>query len=384
MAGTVNLKKGATFSLGHAKNLFDTHNFGDQLEALNYAMEYAAPTMAGVNPARVFILDVCRMGEDEVSSDIRDYAWSLLMDLYGAYVRSVIDQQLNRLNNLTADERADRTEEAMQECWAYIHSRLPEYDASKGKFTTFIKSKYLAGQISANEAKNLPGVGSRRNLSIDGKVERIRRELIRQNGAEPSPMDIVVADPEKNNRNRLKIDQVTQSLARLAGNNGIRSLYETSDEGDEQNIADIIPQTRFETPEQKVMAAERTESILNAMAHLTPIERDALLYFENIGFEDGMFVDTNDVVNEAQFAGAHGIKIVEARQYLNSAKAKMKNELALVLPGYGRASRQDNVNLDPMLFFNEIETDAWTNGFEDIGSTFAESNENISESDFVQ
>lgn len=370
-------KAAGIFSLSKAKNL-------EQEKGVKAAIQYAAPFTAtnknmGNRLAKNYVISIIQNRDGKYTKYESDIAWSVFVRFFDHYLSSVVDRYYANVS-IEPGILVDKKAEAKQSLWVYVVEQINKFDPTKGQITTFFRDSYLMGQISDTEAKARVNTNTRRNLETDKFIENVRKDLVAQNGAEPTLAQILeeVGKRTKGKAKSFGISQIQISLERVDQNNGMKSLNFVNktmdDDVSDDELGDKMESHTFPLPEESAIKNERAENLYKALDTLSFVERSILLFKNGMELVDGIIQDrsNDDTTTEKQFAAMLGINAADMKLFYTTALDKLSHSPYLVSYGKKKNKGFDN---SVVLMFSAADDLEWDDGLMDIAKTYVSDDE---------
>ena len=308
----LNKKYEGSFDKKKAEELFNSTGSdikNDQIESIRYATYFARK---GNNDAKNFIVSIMQQKDKCVSGYVYNLAQTSFYLFFRNYVRKSVEAFYDK-QMLSGSDKADRYQDAMNECFAMLLGNISTYDSNKGQLTTYFKN-YILGALNEWEAhrKSRPSKGT---MATDKIVGGMRNKLIAEGISNPSPRLIALkAD--------ISVNAVLNSLQRIESEN---TAISTDSEGG-QFATGKTEQKLFESPEKAFIHQEEHSYIMDMLDILTETEKAVLLAMnglEQIGSTllESEHDDDDSIIKIARYLG---IKSNDVKRIYTDAIQKIR------------------------------------------------------------
>ncbi len=291
-------------------NAFDTKS---QIEAVRYATFFAKQND---NDAKNFIVRVIQMSDrDELESSVDNpngigaVAKHAFFLIFRNYIRTTVNKFYNKRTD-TDPAKSAPIDDVLQQVWAYIWTKIGDYDPSISKITTFFNYNVLRGPILDCEAAKKGKANGRHKMRIDKNVFHAVEECKNLN-IEPTTSTIAVLTGKSFN-------EVQESLTRMQIENTAISYDALKNDKNNYKPAD-----EFSSPEQKLIEDERNKELFDNIKALSEEEREMFLLFHGFRYKDGRLYDEKPL-RTYEIEERTGINRDKVRQIVNRATRKLK------------------------------------------------------------
>jgi len=318
-----------------------------QIEAIKYAEFFAKKH---VLEAQHFIIDAIQNYEKSASEEAMNRTKEAFYMFFRNFVRVKVEQfyKKHAHHYVNIAKMHEDIQDAMSYCWVYIWNDIDKYDYNKAELTTYYRTR-IQDAISNFEAKK-NFRASKTTMRVDRIVSKAQTALLEQ-GLKPTVH--MISNYCKRHGEELTPEQIKLSSARILAENTMTRI------DDENSATNKRKQSRFETPEERIMSQERVEELIEAFRCLTEIEQK--VYELSNGFkiliDDHEIIDLDKKCNPNEVAKQLDIDAIEVRRLQFSAGQKLKNAVLRKISGTEPEERKDKLLRNRSLTFSKSQDD---------------------------